>query len=233
MVAKKPAINLQKKAVGVSSKPLRVSPKSVSQKVPNSKILINKKVQKTTLKKKVRTKGIRKPFWLKEAVLASVNIIFVVGLIFILTKLPQKATTVSALKAAKLETVGNGESEINIFEIQRNAENIDKLTSLFPGEEGLLIFVDEIEKLKLDGTVQGFTFANKDPVTDKTNSFGLPVIIELRGNWQQINRDLEEIQKFSFLFRPANFNATVVRDEGVVDLRYGGFLYVDEKLKEN
>jgi len=184
---------------------------------------------KTT--QKMSKKGSR--IWLKDILLGIINVVFIFGLIFLLNKLPQKAEKAKALRSASQLITFRDTTELQKFELDSNTENIQKLIALFASEDTLLTFVEDVEKLKETGTVTGFTFASAVPVADNTKNLGLPIIIEFSGTWDAINADIKTIQSLPILFRPVTFDAEEVPEESVVNLKYGGFLYVDESFEKN
>lgn len=175
-----------------------------------------------------------KNIWLKDIVLAVINVCFIVGLIYLLNKLPVRSSQVRSLRGeAQLTNSASEDTNILKFDLDQTTDDFEKLKNLYPNEDRLLTFVDEIEKLQENGTVVGFTFASKDPVIDKTKELGLPIIIEMSGSWENIANDIQTIQSLPFMFRPVTFDAEEDREENVVQLKYGGFLYVDESFKKN
>ncbi len=185
-------------------------------------------------KKAIKPVPEHKNIWLKDIVLAVINVCFIVGLIYLLNKLPLRANQVRSLRGeAQLTNSADEDTNILKFELEQSNQDYEQLKSLYPDEDRLLKFVDEIEKLQTSGTVIGFTFASSLPVVDKTKELGLPIIIEMSGSWENIAQDVATIQKLPFMFRPVTFDAEEDREENVVHLKYGGFLYVDESFKKN
>ena len=159
------------------------------------------------------------------------NLIFMFLLAFFLVKLPGKANELKRLRNASFRASSEGRTEIAKFEIESVRERADKLANLFPDESGLVDFVNDIEKIKEEGVVTRLSFASTEVVRDRTGYYGIPVIIHFRGSWSQIDTDLQKIQKLHFLFRAVSIKAEVFsEEENVVELSYGGFLYVDDKL---
>jgi hypothetical protein len=67
-------------------------------------------------------------------------------------------------------------------------------------------------------------------VRDGTTRLGVPVVVNFNGSWDQIDKDMRDIQLAPFLFRPITIEAHITAEEGVIELMYGGFLYVDESF---
>lgn len=232
---KAPVTEIKKQAPSAASLPVKVK---AAEKKNQAKTPLKQKPEKSkqilvTKPAKAKKNIGEKVGWVRELTLGVINLVFAVALAYLLIQLPQRAAEVKVLRGSELDISEDGGFKINKFELDKNKEKADRLIALFPDEQGLLTFVDEIEKLKREGSVVDFSFASKDPVVDKTNNFGIPMVIELKGTWGQIDQDLQKIQKLPFLFRPVSFNAGLIEDEGVIDLRYGGFLYVDESLEKN
>ncbi len=184
--------------------------------------------KKPVVKKK--KSGIR--LYIKEIILAVINIVFIALLIVFLLRLPSAATELNNLRTTDIRSSTKGDFEINELELKASQEQSDRLKTLFPNEEGIINFVDEIEKLKVDGTVTDFSFASIDAIQDTTGNYGVPIVIVLNGSWEQIGTDIQKIQKLPYLFRPINITAEP-KEEGVIELKYGGFLYVSESIGKN
>jgi hypothetical protein len=106
--------------------------------------------------------------------------------------------------------------------------------SLFPDEAGLVNFVKEIERLKVEGVVRDFSFANENAVRDKTGVLGIPFILRLEGTWDQLNSDFMQLQKFPYLIRAVTVDVRIKDiNTGIIDFMYGGFIYVDKSLEKN
>jgi hypothetical protein len=214
-----------------------------------------KKVAKTSVKPqaKMGTQPVamdpvqaRKESWLselplssKDIILGTVNLITVVALFFLLVKLPEKAETLNKLT---IENIRNESSvSFEFSDVEASKEKADKLTELFIDESGVVDFVAEVEDIKAEsGSIQKLTFTGEGATKDKTGNYGIPVIIEMRGTWEEIGKDLEKIQTLNYLFRAVKIEARNVLledeetkeliDTNVVELEYGGFLYVSDKL---
>lgn len=165
----------------------------------------------------------------KDVILGIVNLVTVAILIFLLTKLPIKSKEFQMEKALEILNAENPEAVFG--DIEPHKEKADQLSKLFLDESGIVNFVGEVEKLKGEGSaIQKVTFTSQKPVKDKTGFTGIPVIIEMKGNWQEIAGSMEKIQSLPFLFRPVNIEALPVKDEpGITELGYGAILYVNEK----
>lgn len=207
------------------------SQKQVSEPMKEKKSKVEQKLNKKNTKKiKKKRKGF---VWLKDTVLAVVNITFIIILIYLLQQMPSKAKEINSLRSTSITSKSVGTGEVQFFDLDTNKEKIEALTGVFPDEDKLLQFVAAIEEIRDTGSVVGFTFGSENPVLDKTKNLGLPIRIDLRGSWEEISRDIERIQKLPYLFRPVTFDAQELPQEGYVEVKYGGFLYVDKSLEKN
>ena len=154
-------------------------------------------------------------------------------LIVLLIKFPQKAKQLRDLRA---EDARNQTDTSKVFpEVAKAKEKTDELEKLFINESGVVDFVKDVESLRGENSaVSALTFQSQKYIKDRTNNFGVPLTIVMKGNWQQIASDLEKIQKFPYLYRAVNIEVKPDKDaEGVVEFRYGIFLYVNDKLGQN
>ncbi|MGD8744462.1 MAG: hypothetical protein PVJ52_02620 [Candidatus Woesebacteria bacterium] len=165
-------------------------------------------------------------------IVLGLNLLLVGLLVFVLTKLPEKASELKRLKNLAISSDARSKVEIADLEIQSNIDKSDRLISLFPDEEGLVNFVQEVEKLKNEGAVKDFYFANEDAVKDKTRLFGIPFVIVFEGSWGEINRDLLAIERLNYLIRTVTVQLEVKESEegSTIEFDYGGFIYVNEQL---
>ena len=173
------------------------------------------------------------PFSSRDIILGIINLISLVLLIVILNKLPEKA---QELKELRIQSVKNESSvSFEFVEIEASKEKTKQLEDLFLDEAGIVNFVGQVEKLKTEGSAIGkITFANQKVIKDKTGNYGIPIIIEMNGTWQAIGQSLQEIEELSFLLRTVNIDAEPDKEnEGVIQFKYGGFLYVDTRLGKN
>lgn len=166
----------------------------------------------------------------KDIVLNAVNLIAVIGLIVLLSKLPQKAQELKTLRSDNLHYEQGELSELP--DISDSEAKSDKLKGLFLTRAGVIEFVKPLDELKRNGTVTNYAFTREDAVKDKTGSSALPVAIEFRGNdLELLKTDMSKIEHLPFLFRPISVDISPAKeDPTVIVFKYGGFLYVDDKL---
>lgn len=202
---------------------------------PPSKKVENKMPEKKTKKLVKESKHNDSALfeWRKDIVIGTLNVIFLVGLFFLLSKIPANAKKLQVLNQNAFVVSTVTEEQLQQFDLEDNKENIEKIKAIFPDEDGVLDFVSEIEKLQDEGTVIGYSFVSKDPVSDKTKVQGFPVVIDMRGTWEDIGDDIQKIQKLPYLFRPVNIEALEDPEDNIVEFSYGGFIYVDESFKKN
>jgi hypothetical protein len=160
------------------------------------------------------------------------NLILLISTIFLLVDLPKKAQDLKKIRNEKLDAMVSSKAETSDLELKSVVEKVDQIKAIFPNESGLVSFVKEIENLKTGGVVKGITFVSQEAVRDKTTSVGIPFIVEMEGKWEQIDSNLQSIQKLNFLQRPVNITINVIAS-GLVNFKYGGFIYVDESLAKS
>ena len=171
------------------------------------------------------------PFFTKEIILAIVDILTVGIMIFLLLKLPEEAQEVRRLKNENIQTKEN--ISLQVADINVNKERADSLKGAFLNDSGVVDFVKEVESLKTGGTVTKLSFPSPKAVKDKTGNFGIPVAITLRGTLSQMEIDLKKLEDLPFLFRAVTIEVQPVLEEAEkLELKYGGFLYVEDKLGE-
>jgi hypothetical protein len=170
------------------------------------------------------------PISSKDIILGLINVVTIVFLVILLSKFPQKSEELKSLRNESLMVGSIGSFEIS--EIEDKKIKADKLNDLFLDEGGVVDFVNEVEKIKSQGgSIAKVTFTSGKAVKDRTENFGVPIVIEMKGGWDSIGKDLEEIEKLPFLFRSAVIEAKInEEDAAVIDFKYGVFLYVIDRL---
>lgn len=166
----------------------------------------------------------------KEGILIGINIVSVILLAFLLFKLPQEAKKIHDLRVS-LQKSDNSQS-FEFTEIAAAKEKTDKLKSLFLNDEGIVQFVSSVESLKeKTPSVTRIEFPAQEASKDKTGNMVIPVIIELSGTWQEVGDGFSEIEALPYLFRAASIDVKQNKeDQGKVDVKYGGVLYVNEQI---
>lgn len=169
---------------------------------------------------------------IRAAILSLINLIGIAGIIYFDRKIPTRALEVKKLRS---EQLGIAAQNLDLIkkDVEKNSEKVDKLLSLFPDEGGLVTFANELDKIKKEGKVVGFTFAAERALKDKTKAFGIPILIEIKGTWDEIDRDFQRIQRLPFLLRAIEIEAKPAEEEGLIDFKFGGFLYVGKNFGKN
>lgn len=168
-----------------------------------------------------------KPYAGKDIILSIINIISIIFLFIILSKLKETSSELYKVKNEILQKSQNPKT--GSVQLDNYLDKYDKLDGVFLNEAGVANFISEIESLK--SPVSSFlkiSFASQIALQDKTGNFGYPVVISFKGNWDQISMDLEKINNLPFLFRVVKFKSEYNEVEGVFELDYGIMLYVKE-----
>lgn len=168
----------------------------------------------------------------KDILLGIINIASLALLIILLIKLPEKAQELNKLRNQVL--LSESEVALEISEVEGSEDKAGELESVFIDEVGLVGFVSGVEGLKGENSsIRKINITSQKVIKDKTGNYGIPVVIEMRGNWTQFGKDMQNIQKLPYLFRVIRIETEELEEEGVIGLKYGGFLYVHDKLGEN
>ena len=170
------------------------------------------------------------PFTSKDVILGVINLITIVFLIIILTRFPQKAQDLKGLRNQSL--IEGPQATLETSEIELSKNKADTLKGLFLDESGVVNFVNEVEKIRAKGrSIVKVTFTSQKAIQDRTDNFGVPIVIEMKGSWEAIGQDLEDLEKLPFLYRSAVIEVkTDSEDPSVIDFKYGVFLYVVDRL---
>jgi len=183
--------------------------------------------------KKEKTKGRKLGFWVKDILLAIVNISFIVALLIILGSVTSQSNKLRDFRNEDVQITAKGEINIAELEIESSKQKADQLLKLFPDESGLIDFVNRIDILKSEGLVTRFAFASEKAIKDTTGYNGIPLILEFRGDWNQISLALRRIEELPFLLRAINIDIETDFETGEIVFKYGGFLYVDETVSKD
>ncbi|KKU12350.1 MAG: hypothetical protein UX19_C0002G0057 [Candidatus Woesebacteria bacterium GW2011_GWA1_45_8] len=171
---------------------------------------------------------------MKAAALAVINLIVVAGVVFLMGKIQTKAQAVKRLRSIQVGVVRGDAFSALKTDVEEAEAKTKQIIEYYPGSQGLIDFVGEIDKLKAEGLVTGFSFANEEPIKDRTGSLGLPVLIEIKGNWSQIDSALSRVMGLPYLLRPIRVDAQPQEEEpGLIQFKFGGFLYVDKNFSQN
>lgn len=170
------------------------------------------------------------PLSSKDIILGIINLVTIVFLIIILARFPKKALDLKALRNESL--IEGPKVTFENTEIGTYKEKANALNGLFLEESGVVDFVSEIEKIRAKGrSIVKVTFTSQKAIQDRTQNFGVPIVIEMKGTWESIGQDLEDIEKLPFLFRSATIEILPLEeDTSVVSFKYGVLLYVIDRL---
>ena len=212
------------------AKPAEIKEEKAASESGKKKPVSEKSKEKVRKSKKRRGS---KRWWVKDILLAVVNIIFLVVTVVLLGMLPQRGAEFKKLRTVFIQASEKSEVEIAKLEIDASSKINDSLAALFPDEAGLVEFAKEIDKLKEEGLVTSFSFASEKAVRDQTGQFGVPIVIIIEGSWSQVGDAMQKLQGLPFMLRAVSIDAERVSEGNLISFRYGGFLYVDESLAKN
>lgn len=158
-----------------------------------------------------------------------VDVLLLVASVFLIINLPKKATELNKARSEEQKVIESKKIDVTSLEYAPTKESVDRLSSFYPQEDGLIDFIEMIEVLKGDGKVKNFSLVGQDAVKDRTGAYGIPFIVEFEGSWEDINLSLQEFQKLPYLVRAVDIEIKLV-DTKTINFKYGGFLYVSDKL---
>ncbi len=158
-----------------------------------------------------------------------INLLLLLITVFFIVNLPKKAAELNKVKSDEQKVKESRKIDVTGLEYAPTKESVDKLESFYPQEDGVIDFIEMVEGMKEKGQIKNFSLVGQDAVKDKTGAFGIPFIVEFENSWENINVSLQEFQKLPYLIRAINIEARVI-DEKIVNFKYGGFLYVSDKL---
>lgn len=233
--------------IEISSKPkvlkLVVEEKSqVNNTLPLSKEEITKPLVNVNtllgIQKQKESRGVKeqmenaKVLKVKDILLIVINLISVTLLIILLSKLPKKGEELKRLRNDVL--LVNSQIPSGQAEIENNKDKAQKLEDLFIDEAGLVSFVNDIEGLKSESSsIYKVSIVGQKAVKDRTGNFGIPVIIEMKGDWKTLGEDMLRIQKLPYLVRTVRIESEPLKEEKGFDFKYGIILYTKDELGKN
>lgn len=170
------------------------------------------------------------PLTYKDIILAVVNFVSVAFLVIVLVNFPEKSAELRELRTDEIRR--NSIVGVEISEIEMARPKAEAISKFFLDEGGVVDFVNDIELQKTEGgAISKVTFASQNAVADRMGNYGIPIVIELVGNWQAIDADLQKIDVLPYLFRPVKVEIGYAEDDPrMVIYKYGVFLYVGESL---
>jgi hypothetical protein len=173
-----------------------------------------------------------KPYSTKDIILGVVNVVTLVLLFIFLSKLSAQADRLKDLKNEI--AISQSPIQLELSDVQKGEVKTDELNNFFVDEPGVVQFVNDVEKLRNENSSQiQVSFASQKAVKDKTENFGIPVVISFRGSWEQIDNDIGRVQALPYLFRSVKITSKVTDDPSVIELKYGIVLYVKDELGQD
>lgn len=175
------------------------------------------------------------PLTTRDILLNLINILTLILLIVIITEIDDKAVE---LKQIKNENIRLSENyDYNSDQVNEDVQQAERLDKLFITDSGVIDFVSDVENLNESGAIRRVSFSSPDPVKDKSGSFGRPIIIQLRGNWNQIDQAMKNIHDLPYLFRPVRIEIERLSPEeggpgDAIEVGYGGLLYIKDPENE-
>ena len=157
------------------------------------------------------------------------DILMLIASVLIISSLSKKAIELNQRLSDEQKIKESKGVDITGLENQSMKTSVDKLESYFPEEPGLIDFIELVEDMKDKGLVKNFSLVGQDAVKDKTGAYGVPFIAEFEGSWESIDTSLQALQKLPYLIRAINVEVRVI-DANIINFKYGGFLYVSDKL---
>jgi hypothetical protein len=175
--------------------------------------------------------GSKFPLSRKDIALAAINIFAIIFLTLLITKLPAKAKELQQVRSDSVWDYSNIEFELS--RIEKDYQRAQELEKVFLDESGVVDYFKEVEDLRGESTsISRLTITSQKAIQDKTGNYVIPLIIDLSGSWEQIEKDMQSIQNLPYIFRPVKIDIEEEADS-VVRLKYGGVLYTNEKSQKD
>jgi Tfp pilus assembly protein PilO len=181
------------------------------------------------LKPEIKKPAVKKAKVKSWIALILVNFIMLTLSIFMLASLPKKAAELNKVRSDEEKVIESKKVDITGLEYKPTKDSVDKLLGYYPEELGLINFIETAEAIKGKGSIKNFYLVGENAVKDKTGAYGIPFIVEFEGSWETIGQSLQELQKLPYLIRAIDVKVETV-DEKTISFKYGGFLYVSDKL---
>lgn len=169
----------------------------------------------------------------RSIILNVFSIILIVVTLSLAKTLDGGAAKVSRLRSDKALAQESSEFAILQLEANRSKEAVEEIRSRFVGESGLLDFIGSFDVLRDQGVLTSFSFSSNKSVTDKTKNLGLPFVVEAVGDQAQIDNALSSVHGLPFLLRPVNIDIARSSADGLLSVRYGLVVYVNENINQD
>lgn len=171
----------------------------------------------------------KNPWKVYLGLIVFVDIIFIIAILVLGSQLDKSAIELKKLRTEKLAKQSAASNTVALGELENFETEIESVLAEFPDQNSILEFINSLDNLKRQGTILQFSFASDEALKDSTGTLGLPVLIEIKGNQENINNGLKAISELPVILKPVKTELTRAED-GSFTLRYGGFLYVDQKF---
>jgi hypothetical protein len=172
------------------------------------------------------------PFCSKDVILGIANLISIALLLIILARLPSKADELKSLRKEEFQSNDVTLESPGFIDAKKKADDLGKL---FLDDSGIIDFVSDLEKIKNEaGIVTKLSFVSPKAVKDKSGNYGLAVLIEMSGSWEDIATNLQKIDSLPYIIRPITVDIQKSKDDPrMISYRYGLFLYTSPDLSGN
>lgn len=192
------------------------------------------KTQKNSEVIEKQSEGVKKMSTIRNifsgfTVMIIVNILSIFLTIFFVVNLNSKSLELKKIKNELVNADKISSTDLVESELKLNSVKSDELLALFPDDTGLIAFISQIDKAKVRGVITDFYFANQDAVKDRTGNYGIPFVLSMRGSWDDIDFELQELQKLKYFIRTITFKTKLISDNEL-KLDFGGFIYVNQSL---
>jgi len=213
---------------------LKVRPTATPSRVVQGKKVKEAQEEIASVEAEEKVSILKPGILIRAAALAVVNLLAIVTIVFIQGKLQAQAREIKRLRSIQL-SVAEGEAVVGVrAEIESAQSGVNELKQYFSDEAGIVNFIGEIDKLKKDGVVASFSFVSNSPIKDKTGALGLPFVVQIRGNWSQIDTGMQRIMSLPFVLRTIQIESKPADDDQtIIDFKFGGFLYAKDTFSQN
>lgn len=159
----------------------------------------------------------------------------IIGSVFLLSKISQKADEISKIRTQNLSFSMNSQDEMLLIqELDETEEKRQKLDNIFPDEEGFLKFIEIIDEIKKSGLqVKRFTVDSDVPTKIGKSQSLLPITLILVGKEEEIDKALEKIIESKFLIRVIGFAEEFTnKEENQMIMTISFHLYVSDEFNK-
>lgn len=170
----------------------------------------------------------------REIAFAVLDLLLIFLLMLLLRGISKVSEEISQLENSKNEAESVYVLKSTSGRIAENKNIIDKINSYFVDDSNIVSFVKEIDILRTEGTVTQFSFVSDEPIIDSVTSFNvLPFEIVFQGDKTGVENALKKILELPYLIRCVVTEIDRGILDGIVTIKFGGFLYVNENFGKN